>query len=212
MVQGGNNGNVINSTEILTSTYNQLELEISSMQKELNNNISNMMSSTGGDIQKINSALSTTNSNVSALSTRVGTAETNINNLVTKTNTTNTNLNTTNSNVTALTTRVSTAETNINNLGTRITNITPIAVNSVSLPIASWKEDTAAGDFYFDITNSNITATTVVDVNFPKQYQDYASFFGIASVCESSAGKVRIWADIKPTIAMTCSLFIQPSR
>jgi hypothetical protein len=95
-------------------------------------------------------------------------------------------------------------------LDTTITNMAAIivVVEAVTITFASgWTDDTGvSGYWYYDISNANIKANSVVDVNiYLASLEDAADF---KSVTESSAGSVRIYSDSQPTADIDCDLKI----
>lgn len=102
-----------------------------------------------------------------------------------------------------------TKATNVNtadggNVEAKLAAVTKVKTG-ITILATGWVDDTATSGFYiYDISNSDILATTVVDVNIRVADLDKAS--GLKSACESFAGKVRLYASEKPTENIICDL------
>lgn len=76
--------------------------------------------------------------------------------------------------------------------------------HNVSVPVSAFVEDTTYEDYGYkaDIALSGVTASMIPEVVFP------VSDLGVAPVCESYNGGVRIWADDVPEEAITIPTII----
>ena len=72
---------------------------------------------------------------------------------------------------------------------------------------SGWVDDTANSGFWiYDIEDEDITEDTVVDVNIHLQDLEKAESIKIKSANSSSAGKVILYAEDKPTDNIICDL------
>jgi hypothetical protein len=79
-------------------------------------------------------------------------------------------------------------------------NITLTEVQDVLVETTDWTDDTGGGGFWYaDISDSNITSASKVDIIPEKAYKSIVDAAEFASEADSSAGSVRIYAENQPT-------------
>ena len=85
-----------------------------------------------------------------------------------------------------------------------------IIKKDISILTASWVNDTATSGFwYYEISDTDVTADSVVDVNV--QLADLANAGDVKSVTQSFAGTYRLYADAQPTVNLTADVKITNS-
>lgn len=84
-----------------------------------------------------------------------------------------------------------------------------VSTASLSIPTSGWTEDSASGFYRLAISNSSITADSVVNVNLDIISLVKAEDCGLKGVTESYAGGFYVYAESVPTSALTGTLIIQ---
>jgi hypothetical protein len=122
-----------------------------------------------------------------------------------------TNINTINTNVGNLSTLTTTDKTSlvnaVNENVTQLSNLSNMVIikSNITILSTSWTDDTATSGFWiYDITDTDITANTVVDVNIALSSLENAS--DLKSANDSYAGYVRLYADSQPSADIACDL------
>ena len=137
----------------------------------------------------------------------------------TKYNTLNTSYNTLNTSVTSMSSQISTLNTSVTSINSQISTInTNVAAKvskstttNVTLAVASWSG--TAAPYSYTISNSNITASNVVEFVFPSgTAQSVIDAWNNASIGRytQAAGSIVLYANgVKPTVAMTLTMIIR---
>ena len=82
-----------------------------------------------------------------------------------------------------------------------------IIKQNISILSISWVDDTVTSGFwYYAITDADVTAASIVDVNI--QLADLENANDIKSVTQSFAGTYRLYADAQPAVNITADMRI----
>ncbi len=96
------------------------------------------------------------------------------------------------------------SQESLNTTNQNLANTVKIKSN-ITILSSGWVDDTATSGFYiYDISDTDITATTIVDVNIKLTDLEKAS--DLKSANESFEGCVRLYADTAPTENIICDL------
>lgn len=84
-----------------------------------------------------------------------------------------------------------------------------VSTTSLSISTSGWSSDSASGFYRLAITNSSVTANSVVNVNLDIASLSKAEDCGLKGVTESYDGGFYVYAESAPTSALTGTLVIQ---
>lgn len=84
--------------------------------------------------------------------------------------------------------------------GTKDIRVGPLTVTGITITPSDWAVDDVTGYYKYTYSNINITASTVVNVNFTIATTIYAEMFGVLGGTESTDGAVSIYAEYEPTL------------
>lgn len=75
---------------------------------------------------------------------------------------------------------------------------------NITLTAANWVDDTAnSGYWIYDVTDADVTSTTIVDVYIHRASQQTAQDAGVQPFCESANGSFRLFAESQPAGSIT---------
>lgn len=84
-----------------------------------------------------------------------------------------------------------------------------IIIKAITIPTTGWVVDADNGMFVLSISDDDIDATSVADINLALASLSAAEDCGLKPVTESYDGGMNIYSDSEPTAEITGTLIIQ---
>lgn len=96
----------------------------------------------------------------------------------------------------------------VEELETRVNNAENKIKQNYTIPISAWTRDEFLNLYVADIQDSEITAQSMVSVNFKVMSISYAQAAGVLSVTDSTDGAVKLYAESVPEFGLVCDYMI----